>query len=101
MDMTLISAEPTPLASEVLLIVVGVLGFLALRRRRWTVAIIAPVVITLLWRLLSVLTPLLGAAARPDLRRYVLAEFAIGVMALLIGIRLPVLGWRHGARPAV
>ena len=100
MDLTLLTPEPHVLPAALALIVLGAIGYLAVRRWRLTIGLIVPCVGLLAWRILAGLMSVSAAAAQPDLRHYVLPDFFAGGIALLVGIGLPLAAWRHRSRPA-
>jgi hypothetical protein len=100
MDLSLISVEPHASATAAKLAILGIMACLALRRWRHAIVLVAPLLAYLTWDLVRQLAPMSVSLARPEVRSYVLPEFAICLVGLLMGLGLPTLAWRRASRPA-
>jgi hypothetical protein len=101
MDLSLLSVEPHASATAAKLAILGIVAFFALRRWRSAIVVIGPLLAYLSWVLVRELAPMLPSLARPEVRSYLLPEFAICMVGLAIGLALPTLAWRRASRRAV
>ena len=101
MDLELAAHEPNPLGPGIILVVVGLVGFLTIRRWPTSILIIAPLVLFFAWRVLEESYYLLDALRQPGLWIQMWRDVVIIGLILILGLGPPALAWRQRSRPAV